>query len=404
MSLAYLLNWYPMPSQTALRREVAALDELGIPFHRFSLRRYEGELVDEDDQAERERTRAVLDVGALGLMMAVLRTSVTRPWRFARAIAMAGRIGRIDERGMIKTFIYLAEACVLLAWFAELGIDHVHTHYATNSATAALFCRMMGGPSYSFTLHGPEEFDAPRATCLRDKVHYAAFVVAISEFTRSQLYRWADYRDWPKIHVIRVGVSRMFLERGPFPVPSAARLVSIGRIVEQKGQAILIQAVARLLERGLDVKLVIVGDGPMRADIEALINTLGLRDHVRITGYLSNQGVCDELLAARALVLPSFAEGLPGVFFEALALGRPVISTYIAAHPELIEQGVNGWLVPAGAVEPLVDAMAEALTADPAHLERMGRAGAALIAEQHDICTQAKKLANLFRSSGAALN
>jgi colanic acid/amylovoran biosynthesis glycosyltransferase len=184
----------------------------------------------------------------------------------------------------------------------------------------------------------------------------------------------------------------------------APRLVSVGRIVEQKGQAILIQAVARLLERGCDVKLVIVGDGPMRADIEALIDRLGLKDHVRITGYLSNQGVCDELLAARALVLPSFAEGLPGVFFEALALGRPVISTYIAAHPELIEQGVNGWLVPAGAVEPLVDAMAEALTADPAHLERMGRAGAALIAEQHDICTQAKKLASLFRSSGAALN
>jgi colanic acid/amylovoran biosynthesis glycosyltransferase len=404
MSLAYLLNWYPMPSQTALRREVVALEELGVLFHRFSLRRYEGELVDEGDRAERDRTRAVLDVGALGLLAAVLRISATRPWRFAQAFAMAGRIGRIDERGMIKTFIYLAEACVLLSWFAELGVELVHTHYATNSATAALFCRMMGGPSYSFTLHGPEEFDAPRATCLRDKVRRAAFVVAISEFTRSQLYRWADYRDWPKIHVIRVGVSRMFLERGPVPIPVAPRLVSVGRIVEQKGQAILIQAVARLLERGCDVKLVIVGDGPMRADIEALIDRLGLKDHVRITGYLSNQGVCDELLAARALVLPSFAEGLPGVFFEALALGRPVISTYIAAHPELIEQGVNGWLVPAGAVEPLVDAMAEALTADPAHLERMGRAGAALIAEQHDICTQAKKLASLFRSSGAALN
>ena len=85
------------------------------------------------------------------------------------------------------------------------------------------------------------------------------------------------------------------------------RVVSIGRIVEQKGQAILIQAVARLLERGCDVKLVIVGDGPMRADIEALIDRLGLKDHVRITGYLSNQGVCDELLAARrrcCLVLP----------------------------------------------------------------------------------------------------
>jgi colanic acid/amylovoran biosynthesis glycosyltransferase len=403
MSLAYLLNWYPMPSQTALRREVVALEELGVMFHRFSLRRYEGELVDEGDRAERERTRAVLDVGALGLIAAVLRTGVTRPWRFARAFAMAGRIGRIDERGMIRTFVYLAEACVLLAWFAELGVEHVHTHYATNSATVALFCRMMGGPSYSFTLHGPEEFDAPRATCLRDKVHHAAFVVAISEFTRSQLYRWADYRDWSKIHVIRVGVSRMFLEHGPSPIPSAPRLVNIGRIVEQKGQAILIQAVARLLERGFDVKLVIVGDGPMRAEIETLVARLGLSDHVRITGYLSNEAVRDELLAARALVLPSFAEGLPGVFFEALALGRPIISTYIAAHPELIERGVNGWLVPAGAVEPLVDAMAQALTTDTACLERMGRAGAALVAEQHDICTQAKKLADLFASSGAAL-
>ena len=191
----------------------------------------------------------------------------------------------------------------------------------------------------------------------------------------------------------------MFLDHGPVPIPMAPRLVNIGRIVEQKGQAILVQAVARLLEEGFDVELVIIGDGPMRSDIEALIDRLGLKDHVRVTGYLSNQGVREELLASRALVLPSFAEGLPGVFFEALALGRPVISTYIAAHPELIEPGVNGWLVPAGAVESLVDAMAEALTADPADLERMGRAGAATVARQHDVSTQAKKLADLFSCS-----
>lgn len=163
----------------------------------------------------------------------------------------------------------------------------------------------------------------------------------------------------------------MFLDHGPVAIPMAPRLVNIGRIVEQKGQAILVQAVAQLLKRGVDVELVIVGDGPMRSDIEALIGRLGLRDHVRITGYLSNQGVCDELLASRALVLPSLAEGLPGVFFEALALGRPVISTYVAAHPELIEPGVNGWLVPAGSVEPLVDAIAEVLAAHPSDLERM---------------------------------
>jgi colanic acid/amylovoran biosynthesis glycosyltransferase len=252
-------------------------------------------------------------------------------------------------------------------------------------------------------MHGPEEFDAPRAVCLREKIRDAAFVVAISEFTRSQLYRWADYSDWSKIHVVRVGVSSMFLERGPAPVPAIPRLVNIGRIVEQKGQAILIEAAARLLDQGHEFELVIVGDGPMRSEMERLISQFGLQDRIRITGYLSNQGVLEELLAARALVLPSFAEGLPGVFFEAMALGRPVISTYIAGNPELVEPGITGWLVPAGAVEPLVEAMAEALTADPAELEQMGRAGAARIAERHDVHTEARKLAGLFSSSTDAI-
>jgi colanic acid/amylovoran biosynthesis glycosyltransferase len=401
MALAYLFNWYPMPSQTALRREVLALEELGLTLHRFSLRRYQGELVDESDRAERERTRAVLDAGALRLATGVLRIIATRPLAFARALKIAVRIGRVDERGLLKTLIYLAEACLLLKWLSELDIVHLHTHYATNSATVAMFCRIMGGPSYSFTMHGPEEFDAPRATCLRDKIHYAAFVVAISEFTRSQLYRWADYSDWSKIHIVRVGVSPMFLEHGPVPVPAAPRLVNIGRIMEQKGQAILIQAAARLRDRGHDFELIIVGDGPLRGEIQQLIDQFDLKGQVRITGYLSNQGVLQELRAARALVLPSFAEGLPGVFFEALSLGRPVISTYIAAHPELIEPGVNGWLIPAGAVEPLTNAMAEALTTEPAELERMGRAGAARVAEQHDPRTEAKKLADLFSKAGA---
>ena len=312
-------------------------------------------------------------------------------------------VGRIDERGLVRTLIYFAEACVLREWSAELGIDHIHTHYGTNSATAAMLCRVLGGPTYSFTMHGPEEFDAPRAICLREKIQHAKFVVAISEFTRSQLYRWADYHDWDKISVIHVGVSPMFLDHGPAPIPASPRLVNIGRIVEQKGQAILIQAAARLRDRGVDFELVIVGDGPMRAEIERLIDGYGLQGRVRITGYLSNQRVLEELLAARALVLPSFAEGLPGVFFEAMALGRPVISTYIAAHPELIEAGVNGWLVPAGAVEPLVDAMAEVLASRAANLEAMGRAGAKRVAEQHNVYTEVAKLVELFTRRDPAL-
>ena len=83
------------------------------------------------------------------------------------------KVGRIDERGLVRTLIYFAEACVLREWASELEIDHIHTHYGTNSATAAMLCRVLGGPTYSFTMHGPEEFDAPRAICLREKIQHA---------------------------------------------------------------------------------------------------------------------------------------------------------------------------------------------------------------------------------------
>jgi glycosyltransferase involved in cell wall biosynthesis len=295
--------------------------------------------------------------------------------------------------------VYLGEACVARQWFREDSIEHVHTHLATDPTTVALLCRVLGGPPFSFTVHGPEEFDNPLSLGLGEKVRHAAFVVAISDFTRSQLYRWADYRDWHKIQLIRVGVSPRFLNHGPVPIPTTPRLVNIGRMVEQKGQAILVTAAARLRDRGIDFELVIVGDGPLRGEIERLIKLLDLERCVRITGYLSNQGVLEELLAARALVLPSFAEGLPGVFFEALSLGRPVISTYIAAHPELIEPRISGWLVPAGAVEPLVDAMAEALAADPVQLEQMGRAGAATIAKSHHFAISSAKLVALIHEA-----
>ena len=398
VSIAYLLNWYPQPSLTWIRGEIRALEDLGLSLHRFTIRPWKGQLVDENDLAEREKTRALLDAGVPRFLWAILRVAVSRPLAFARALGMAVKVGRVDERGLVRNFIYLSEACVLLGWMNELGIEHIHTHFGTNSATVAMLCRLLGGPTYSFTMHGPEEFDAPRGNCLREKIRHARFVVAICEFTRSQLYRWADYHDWSRIHVIHLGVGPMFLKHGPAPIPSARRLVNIGRIVEQKGQAVLVQAAAQLRDRGVDFEMVIVGDGPMRGEIQQLIEQHNLQERIRITGFLSNQGVLEELLAARALILPSFAEGLPVVFFESLALGRPVISTYIAGHPELIEAGVNGWLVPAGAVEPLVDAMAEVLKAEPVVLEKMGQAGANRVAEQHDFYKEARKLIELFES------
>ncbi|WP_435011780.1 glycosyltransferase family 4 protein (plasmid) [Tundrisphaera lichenicola] len=399
MIIAYLLNMYPRPAQVPMRREIVAMDELGLNVDRYTLRATEDELVDPTDIAEREKTRAVLGVGKIGLLKAVAGNLIARPSAFVRAMTQAIRMGRRSERGTLLHLIYLAEACVLRGWLVERGTTHLHCHYGTNSATVALLSRFLGGPPYSFTMHGPEEFDSPRALSLRDKIHHAEFVSAISEFTRSQLFRWADHADWPKIHIIHCGADATFLGAERTPIPDVPRLVNVGRLAEQKGQLLLIEAAARLIGEGVDCEVVIVGDGPMRGQAERLIDDLGVRGKVRITGYLSNLEVRREIEASRALVLPSFAEGLPTVFMESLALGRPVIGTYIAGAPELVEPGACGWLVPAGSVDALVKAMRETLTTPIEDLERMGREGARRVAESHNSLTEARKLSELFEAS-----
>jgi colanic acid/amylovoran biosynthesis glycosyltransferase len=401
MNIAYLMPTYPMPTLTFIRREVAALEAQGMTVHRFAARRFAGELTDAADRAEQDRTCYILDAGAWGLARTLIAEAVTRPRRWLAALATAARLGRRSEQGLIWHLIYLAEACLLRRHLAGCGARHFHVHFGTNTASVAILCHKLGGPPYSVTIHGPEEFDAPRQLSLREKVHHAAFVVAISQFTRSQLCRWAASEDWHKIHVIHCGLDEIFWSPTPTPVLHRPRLVSVGRLSEQKGQLLLIEAAAHLHAQGLEFELVIVGDGLLRGELERLIDERGLRGRVWITGFLDNDGVRRELTVARALVMSSFAEGLPVVIMEAMALGRPVISTHIAGIPELLEPGINGWLVPAGAVEPLVDAMTAVLTADPAELAAMGRAGAARVALRHNIGIEVKKLAGLFANPAA---
>ena len=361
MRIAYLINQYPQSSQSFIRREIAALTQLGVDVQRFTVRRWDQKLVDPDDQKEEQLTRAVLDEGKPKLFLAFLRTLFTRPLLFMSALKLAIHCARRGDRGVAHHLIYLAEACVLLRWFAEAKIEHVHAHFGTNSTTVAMLVNALGGPTYSFTVHGPEEFDRPIALKLGLKVHRSVFAVAISEYGRSQLLRWCEFADWPKVKVVHCGVDASFLNNPPTPIPpDSKKLVCIGRLAEQKGQLVLVQAAAKLAAEGQKFELVLVGDGPMRPEIQRLIDQHQLQQPLTIAGWMSNSEVRQQLLESRAMVLASFAEGLPVVVMEALALGRPVISTYVAGIPELVEPGRSGWLVPAGAIEPLVAAMRDA--------------------------------------------
>jgi colanic acid/amylovoran biosynthesis glycosyltransferase len=198
------------------------------------------------------------------------------------------------------------------------------------------------------------------------------------------------------VHVVHCGIDQGFLGASPSTPSSAPRLISIGRLSEQKGQYILVEAAARLRAQGRDFEIVLIGGGPLRDSIEERVRQLDLGKYVKLAGWMTGPQVREELLASRGLVLPSFAEGLPVVIMESLALGRPVIATYIAGIPELVRTGETGWLVPAGDVEELVAAMGQMLDAPVEQLERMGQAGATRVARDHDVRTEARKLLDLI--------
>ncbi len=398
--IAYLVNVYPAPSHSFIRREILALEALGWQVARYSVRRTESSLHDAGDQSEAKKTDVLLEAGPLQLALELLLTAITSPIRFLRAKLLTWKLGRRSERGLLYHGIYLAEACLLKRRLAQQGIKHVHAHFGTNSTTVALLCHVLGGPDYSFTVHGPEEFDKATILGFSDKIHRASFVVAISQFGRSQLYRWSNSKDWSKIHFVHCGLDAAYLDREHKPLSDSRQFVCVGRLCEQKGQLLLVEAFGNLIHTGMNAKLVLVGDGPMRGDIESRIAALGIRDRVRITGWASGETVQQELSAARAMVLPSFAEGLPVVIMEALAMERPVISTYVAGIPELVLPGQNGWLVPAGDVDTLVTAMREALETPVEELRKMGRAGRERVLARHNIKTEVAKLAELFRSGG----
>lgn len=398
MRIAYFINQYPKVSHSFIRREILALERQGIEVQRIALRGWDGELQDNDDIAERSKTRYVLEDGVKGLLKPLLEVLRAQPRRFFSALWLALRMGRRADRSWPYHLIYLAEACRVVQWLQAFGAEHVHAHFGTNSTEVVMLANALGGPPYSFTVHGPEEFDKPQFLHIDEKVRRAAFVAAVSSYGRSQLYRWVAHAHWNKVKVVHCGLEAAFHAGPPVPVPAVPRLVCVGRLCEQKGQLLLLEAAQKLAAQGTAFELVLAGDGEMRAEIETLIARHGLQGQVRITGWISSGQVREELLAARALVLPSFAEGLPVVIMEAMALRRPVLTTYVAGIPELVRPGENGWLFPAGAVQELAAAMADCLGQPDEVLQRMGDAAHQRVLERHDIDTEVAKLASYFRA------
>ena len=399
MRIAYLVNCYPAPSHSFIRREIDGVRAAGINVIPYSIRPAPAALPDARDEAARGETVTVLENGIITLLWAMLIEAVTRPAGFVRAVCCAWRMARASS-GPWRHIAYLAEAAWLNRDWRAKNIMHVHAHFGTNPAAVARLAHAWGGPSYSFTVHGPDEFDAPGAIDLGGKIANAAFVAAISSYGRSQLMRWAAPEDWHKINVIRCGVDSSFLDSDASDPPDNASLCCVARLGPQKGLHILVDAVAIVAPERPNLRVVVLGDGPLRADLEAQAAARGVSAHINFAGMASSDVVRQHLLASRAFILPSFAEGLPVVLMEALALRRPVITTWVAGIPELVDAQV-GWLSPPGDATALANAIRAALEAPVATMRAMGDVGQSRVRAMHDSMTNGAQLAALIKASAA---
>jgi glycosyltransferase involved in cell wall biosynthesis len=396
MKILYLVNQYPKVSHTFIRREILSLEEQGVDVIRVAMRSDDPMGMSEVDKSEFSKTHYVLQQRKIDLVKHVLNAVLSNPQRFLKALKVMFRMYLASKQSLLIHLIYLVESCNVAEVCGTKKVDHIHAHFGTNPAEVAMYTSIITGVPYSFTVHGPEEFDKPLTLNLNQKIKYASKVIAITNYCKSQLFRWADYKDWHKVKIIHCGLESDFFNRASLTKIRANdtfQFLCIGRLCEQKGQLLLLQAFNNFIKSGNNAYLTLAGDGEMRGDVEQFITTNHLQNHVKITGWVDSNQIKHMLSKSDAMLLPSFAEGLPVAIMEAMATGVPVISTSIAGIPELLKHNETGFLVCPGSSEALETALNAFVDMNNETLNQIKIAAFEAVTKDHNVTTEAAKLA-----------
>lgn len=397
-ALAYLVSTYPTLSMTFVLREVLALRELGFQVETASIN-VPDRPAEELTQAEADEAKCTYYVkqhGLSGAAVAKLQTVFGNFGGYWRGVGLAFRLAGLDLRRLYLNLMYFIEALMVGQWMKRKGLRHLHVHLASQAASVGLFVRTVFGFGYSMTVHGPDEFYDADRQMLAEKIRAADFLCCISAFTRSQLMMLSPYEQWSKFVVSPLGVdAEIFAPRPERAATECFEILCVGRLTPAKGQHILIDAVERLMQEGRQVRLRLVGSGPEEASLRKHAARSTAAECMVFEGAINQDRIRDFYAAADVFCLPSFAEGLPVVLMEAMAMELPCVTTQIAGIPELIRNGVDGLLVPPSDVDALVNALARLM--DHAELrEQIGKNGRARVVEHYDLRRSVERLAAIF--------
>jgi glycosyltransferase involved in cell wall biosynthesis len=404
--IGYLMSRYPSVSHAFIVREVEHLRAAGVDVETISIRRVPADdLLAAADRRAASTTFSVLPARPTELFSAHVDALVRSPRRYLGTLARALRASAPGARERLWHLFYFAEAMIVVRHCRRVGIGHLHAQFADAATDVAMLVthyrrgEMVDGRecTWSLAVHGPVEFYDVTRYALPVKLADARFATAISDFGRSQLMTLTTR--WSHLHVVRCGVDPAVYA----PPPSRhtddgrAEILYVGRLLRHKGLPILLESLAALRRRGLQVRVVVVGDGPARRAFEADARRLGVARHVEFRGAVGQDEIRALYERADIFCLPSFAEGVPVVAMEAMAMELPVVTTRIMGIPELVDDGVHGLLVPPGRPDRLAEAL-EALARSPARRREMGSAGREKVVRDYDVALSARRMRAVLES------
>lgn len=385
--IAYLVSQYPATSHTFILREVKGLRRGGMQIDTASINADPRPLatLTADEREERQHTYVVKQHGVRGALAAHTAALWRHPRGYWAGLKAACKRSIANPRKTLLNLFHFTEALMIGRWMHTQKTSHLHVHFATAAASVASLAKQVFPITLSMTVHGPDEFANVHDEHFAEKVQTADFVVCISNFARSQTMQHSSPLHWGKLEVARLGVDPSFdavartaANTAPFSV------LCVGRLTPAKGQHLLLEAIARLRDSGEKVQLVLVGDGPDRASLEAVSRKLHLEEIVTFRGALNQDEVKSAYSDCDAFVLPSFAEGIPVVLMEAMSFGLPCVSSRVAGIPELITDGETGFLTAPSDVDDLV-ARLRLLIRDPSLRRRLGSKGRARVSEAYNL-------------------
>jgi colanic acid/amylovoran biosynthesis glycosyltransferase len=397
--IAYLLQRFPGHTDTFIRREIKALQQAGTHVDVISVwtpKQNETSQVLMDEW--RGSTSFLIPVNPVMALAVIAKMFLASPVRFLKSARLAWKTAKPGVKGFLMQCAYFAEAILAADVAKRAQITHLHNHIGDQSGTATMLAAELLGIGYSITFHGwPVFFDAQNAQ-VGEKVRRAKFTRSISHFCRSQLMLFSKMKDPKPFRIAHCGIEiDRYIWRKPRP--DVKQLLCVARLSYEKGLSFLIEAVQLMKQRGSNIRLVLAGDGPDRAALEALVKELGIEDRVTFLGFQNDTQVREALTASDVFVLPSYVEGVPVSAMEAMAVGVPVVATNVGGTSELISDGHSGLLIRPSDAESICDAVMK-LEANPKLAQSISTNGRAKVEVEFDSAIEFAKLNNYFQEYG----